>query len=90
MNFNVMDLEGDFDPDEYDKKMDQMFNDDYYNEGEDEAVKPEFPELDAELDLDPNWDDYKPGAVEYVDDNYTEGEPHCDDDDFIVRKQKKF
>jgi protein KRI1 len=42
-------LEGDFDPQEHDKRMRQLFNCEYYNEDENE--KPEFPELDEELEI---------------------------------------
>jgi protein KRI1 len=44
--FTAEDLDGDFDPDEWDRKMAQRFNDDYYAEGDDE----EDQELAAGVD----------------------------------------
>jgi hypothetical protein len=49
LNKKDEDLEGDFDPHEHDKRMRQLFNCEYYNEDENE--KPEFPELDEELEI---------------------------------------
>jgi hypothetical protein len=43
------DLEGDFDPEAHDKRMSQLFNSEFY--GGDESKKPEFPELDEELEI---------------------------------------
>jgi hypothetical protein len=43
------DLEGDFDPEQHDKRMRQLFNREFY-EG-DENEKPDFPELDEELEI---------------------------------------
>ncbi|CAH0518730.1 unnamed protein product [Peronospora belbahrii] len=52
------DLEGDFDPEEYDKRMQAVFDDEYYNEGDDDMEKPmwdedEDKELFAGLSVDP-------------------------------------
>ena len=49
------DFEEDFNPEEHDRKMQQIFNDDYYevNEGD---QKPEFP-------FDPEIDDGKPSKL---------------------------
>lgn len=44
-----IDLDGDFDPAEYDEKMRIAFNEEYYTEGDDDAKKPEFP-YDPEID----------------------------------------
>ena len=46
--FQDDDLEGDFDPDQYDKKMGEIFNQEYY-QVENEDQKPEFP-YDPEID----------------------------------------
>ncbi|XP_029041341.1 protein KRI1 homolog [Osmia bicornis bicornis] len=75
IQFNDIDLEGDFDPTEHDRKMTQLFNDDYYAATE-ENVKPEFPDIDEELEIENTWDDYDPNT-----DYYNEG-PHCEDPDF--------
>ncbi|KAL0278248.1 UNVERIFIED_CONTAM: hypothetical protein PYX00_000116 [Menopon gallinae] len=73
--FKSEDLEGDFDPDEYDKRMSQIFNEDYYGTGGDEE-KPEFPEYDEELDIE-NWDDWAgPEGAQEVE------ELHCEDPGF--------
>ncbi|XP_058062897.1 protein KRI1 homolog [Anopheles bellator] len=85
---NEDDLESDFDPDEHDRRMREMFNDDYYGVDEGDQ-KPEFPELDEELGIE-NYDkdELKAGAD-------GEGGPHCEDDDFVMdcdyeeEKQKK-
>ncbi|CAF0761061.1 unnamed protein product [Didymodactylos carnosus] len=53
MELNVDDLEEDFDPKEYDKRMHELFNEDYYKSGQDEEQKPEVS--DDEL-LVENWD----------------------------------
>lgn len=42
-----LDIDGDFDPAEYDKRMQKVFSDEYYNDGDEE--KPEFP-YDPEID----------------------------------------
>jgi hypothetical protein len=49
LNTKDEDLEGDFDPHEHDKRMRQLFNSEYYNGDENE--KPEFPDLDEELEI---------------------------------------
>jgi len=48
VGFDDVDLEGDFNPEEYDKKMEDVFNDDYYND-EDANIKPEFAD---DIDID--------------------------------------
>ncbi|KAF1318530.1 Krr1-interacting protein involved in 40s ribosome biogenesis, partial [Globisporangium splendens] len=52
------DLEGEFDPEEYDKRMQQVFDEEYYNEDDDGMEKPtwdeeEDKELFAGLPVDP-------------------------------------
>lgn len=44
------DLEEDFDPEAHDRRMRNLFSDDFYAAPEGDQ-KPEFPELDAELEL---------------------------------------
>nr|CAG4637003.1 EOG090X05XL [Ceriodaphnia reticulata] len=83
--FQDDDLEGDFDPDKYDRKMGEIFNHDYYHVGN-EDQKPEFP-YDPDID-DENWDDYtgqeagpSTSSGNYDDVNGYDG-PHCEDPDF--------
>lgn len=67
---NVDDLEEDFDPDEYDRKMKAAFNDDYYDaddadphfqsdrdEDDGNLEKPDFDKEDELLGLPKGWDD---------------------------------
>lgn len=82
IQFNDIDLEGDFDPTEYDRKMTKIFNDDYYAAAE-EDIKPEFPDIDEELEIEDTWDNYDPSTEIYANDNKYEG-PHCEDPDFNV------
>ncbi|KAL1501635.1 hypothetical protein ABEB36_006930 [Hypothenemus hampei] len=74
--FHDQDLDQDFDPEEHDKKMQELFNDDFY-QGDDGDQKPEFPEIDQELELE-NWDHWNGEE----DNNETAYEPHCEDEDF--------
>lgn len=84
---NAFDFDADFDPNEHDKKMKELFNDEYYAGGEDEYQKPEFPEIDDELDIEPTWDKYDPttdkvnmeGTLKLT---TSYEEPHCEDPDF--------
>lgn len=43
------DIEGDFDPEEHDRRMRTIFDDQYYGDADDE--KPVFPDLDEELEI---------------------------------------
>ncbi len=47
LNLDDLDIDGDFNPQEYDQKMRKVFNDQYYVDADDE--KPEFP-YDPEID----------------------------------------
>uniref|UniRef100_A0A6P7G9J5 Protein KRI1 homolog n=1 Tax=Diabrotica virgifera virgifera TaxID=50390 RepID=A0A6P7G9J5_DIAVI len=69
------DIDGDFDPEEHDRKMQVLFNDEFYNAPEDEQ-KPEFPDLDEELEIE-NWERYN-GDNENANDYGL----HCEDEDF--------
>ncbi|CAG9863260.1 unnamed protein product [Phyllotreta striolata] len=71
-NLQDDDIDGDFDPEEHDKKMQALFNEEFYAEPEDDQ-KPEFPDLDEELEIE-NWERYTPKPED--------NEPHCEDDDF--------
>lgn len=48
--FQEDDIEGDFDPEAHDRRMQSLFNDEFY-EGPEDDQKPEFPDLDEELEL---------------------------------------
>ncbi|KAK0180309.1 hypothetical protein PV327_005968 [Microctonus hyperodae] len=80
MQLDSIDLDGDFDPAEHDKKMQELFNEEYYNN--DENIKPEFPELDEELGIEPTWDNYDPNVEEIEAPNNHDSAPHCEDDEF--------
>nr|XP_022902585.1 protein KRI1 homolog [Onthophagus taurus] len=77
IDFNDDDIDGDFDPEAHDKRMHNLFNDEFY-QGEEGEEKPKFPELDEELEIE-NWDHYE----EEIGDEENNG-PHCEDDDFIM------
>uniref|UniRef100_T1J5R0 Protein KRI1 homolog n=1 Tax=Strigamia maritima TaxID=126957 RepID=T1J5R0_STRMM len=67
-------LKGDFDPEVHEKKMKEIFDNEYYDEADES--KPEF-EVDEEIDGDyENWDEY-----ENYDETYDNG-LHCEDPDF--------
>ncbi|KAL6444062.1 hypothetical protein ACFW04_001781 [Cataglyphis niger] len=82
MHFENVDFDADFDPNEHDKKMKELFNDEYYAGGEDENQKPEFPEIDDELDIESTWDKYDPTTDEIDMKAMSYEEPHCEDPDF--------
>ncbi|XP_070381213.1 protein KRI1 homolog isoform X1 [Dermacentor albipictus] len=56
LGFADADIEGDFDPQEYDRRMNTIFNSEYY-EQDAEELKPEDP-LDEELGLE-DWDQWQ-------------------------------
>ncbi|UJR32030.1 hypothetical protein I4U23_019498 [Adineta vaga] len=53
LRLNIDDLNADFDPKEYDRRMQELFNDKYYDKHVDEDEKPEIS--DEELQVE-NWD----------------------------------
>ncbi|KAJ4751238.1 Protein KRI1 [Rhynchospora pubera] len=66
-NLSALDLEDEFDPDDYDKKMQEVFGSDYYEEAdvdpgfgpdetEGELEKPDFSKEDELLGLEEGWD----------------------------------
>lgn len=73
LDTDLMDLDGDFDPEQYDKKMQDIFNSEYYgvDEGED---KPECPSDIEDLKVE-NYDEYDP------EEDRAAG-AHCEDEDF--------
>ncbi|KAK2575946.1 hypothetical protein KPH14_007308 [Odynerus spinipes] len=82
IHFNDIDLEGDFDPAEHDRKMTQIFDDEYYAAPEGD-IKPEFPDIDEELGVEKTWDDFDPNKDEIADGNdYEYNAPHCEDSNF--------
>ncbi|CAD6221913.1 GSCOCG00005242001-RA-CDS [Cotesia congregata] len=74
-------LEEDYDPEEYDKLMQNDYGEDYYNQDLDEDAKPEFPDIDEELEIEKSWDNYYP-----TEDNAQEdtSEAYCEDPDFVM------
>lgn len=83
MRFDNVDFNSDFDPNEHDRKMKEIFNDEYYVGGEYEMQKPEFPEIDEELGIESKWDTYDP-ITDKIDMEAIPDEPHCEDPDFNV------
>lgn len=74
--FDGIDLDGDFDPDEYDRKMEAVFNNEYYQIDEGET-KPECPDIE-DLKVE-DWDNYDPKG----DNDDDRGDAvHCEDDEF--------
>lgn len=71
--FNPDELDEDFDPEAHDRRMQELFNDEYYQVDEGE----EKPECDIDELKFEDWDNYE--ATEGNDDD--EG-GHCEDDDF--------
>ncbi|OUM60558.1 hypothetical protein PIROE2DRAFT_63079 [Piromyces sp. E2] len=99
VGFDDVDLEGDFNPEEYDKKMEDVFNDEYYND-EDANIKPEFAD---DIDIDDivpkeELEEYNNtnetgndgnGEEAYPEEQYNEQEQYnqnanANDDDFIM------
>ncbi|XP_012276899.1 protein KRI1 homolog [Orussus abietinus] len=82
VRFDNIDLDADFDPLEHDRKMQELFNEDFYAGCEDN-VKPEFPDIDEELGIESTWDNYNPNdeQIALTDDAYANG-PHCEDPNF--------
>lgn len=72
------DLNSDFDPAEHDKRMAALFDNQYYGIDEGEQ-KPQFPDIDEELNIE-DWDNFDKNKVSSVKQN--NNEPHCEDDDF--------
>ncbi|XP_006819512.1 protein KRI1 homolog isoform X1 [Saccoglossus kowalevskii] len=80
--FHDGDLEGDFDPQEHDKMMQNLLGDDYYS-GEEDDTKPEFYDEDP---VEENWDDWTGEDGEYHDgdDYYVDNNLHCEDLGFVM------
>ncbi|TRY76750.1 hypothetical protein TCAL_08550 [Tigriopus californicus] len=78
LDFETLDLDGDFDPAEYDRKMAQVFAQyDHANDGQTDETKPEFSDLESDLEAEletENWDDWEG--------HNTEADP--DDPDLIM------
>lgn len=72
--FGDDDLEGDFNPEEYDKKMKTIFDEEYYQVDEGDQK----PECDIDELKFEDWDNYDP-SKEQNDNDY---QPHCEDDEF--------
>ncbi|EDW94259.1 protein KRI1 homolog [Drosophila yakuba] len=79
LGFRDDELEEDFDPAAHDRRMQELFDDEYYNVDEGEE-KPECPSDIDELALE-DWDNYDP--KHHANGGYDEDyEGHCEDDDF--------
>lgn len=78
LGFKDDDLEEDFDPEAHDRRMQELFNDEYYKVDEGEE-KPECPSDIEELKVE-DWDNYDPQKDEEP--LYYDNEPHCEDEDF--------
>lgn len=83
LKLDEVDLDGDFDPEEHDRKMKELFNENYY-EGPEGEFKPEFPDIDEKLNLETNWDDIDPTDKEKIRNEFATDEQHCEDPDFNV------
>ncbi|XP_072942540.1 protein KRI1 homolog [Epargyreus clarus] len=80
--FKDEDIEGEFDPEEHDRRMRAIFDEEYYGHADDQ--KPVFPDLDEELEIE-NWEKYeKEETDEYIQQDSADYEeaPHCEDEDF--------
>lgn len=75
LGFKDDELEEDFDPEAHDRRMQELFNDEYYGVDEGEE-KPECPSDIEELVIE-DWDNYDPRQT-----NGVNNEAHCEDDDF--------
>lgn len=75
------DLNTDFDPDEHDRRMAAMFNNEYYGIDEGDQ-KPEFPDIDEDLNIE-NWDKFDKSKYPDSPANDEAG-GHCEDDDFVM------
>lgn len=73
---NQEDLDGDFDPDEHDKRMAALFDDNYYGVDEGEQ-KPEYPDIEQEMNIE-NWDNFDKNQTTSNDTSNA----HCEDDNF--------
>lgn len=74
ISFQDIDLDEDFDPEAHDKRMQAIFNSEYYQVDEGEE-KPEAPSDMEELQVE-NYDEYEAGQDHGLD------VTHCEDDDF--------
>ena len=72
------DLNSEFDPAAHDRRMAEMFNNEYYGIDEGDQ-KPEFPDIDEELNIE-NWDNFDKSKIP----NSPGDELHCEDDDFVM------
>ncbi|XP_050334333.1 protein KRI1 homolog isoform X1 [Bactrocera neohumeralis] len=76
LGFKDEELEEDFDPEAHDRRMQEIFNDEYYQVDEGEE-KPECPSDIEELKVE-DWDNYDPN----VEDGEYYNDTHCEDEDF--------
>lgn len=79
VEFNDDDVDGDFNADEHDKRMQKLFNEEFYDENEDE--KPVFSDMEDEYVDDNDWDEFQNDGEGY---NEEENLPDCEDPDFVM------
>ncbi|KAF5291373.1 hypothetical protein FQA39_LY03524 [Lamprigera yunnana] len=80
LGFDIKDIDEDFSPEEHDKRMQELFNNEFYAEPEGD-IKPEFPELDEELEIE-KWDDWRGNEETVEEDEEQNHMPHCEDNNF--------
>lgn len=84
LGFDEKDLDEDFDPAKHDEMMQRQFNDDYYQAGQVDAVKPSFEDMYDDEDI-VDWNNWT-GDGETNEDYNDEGmhELHVNDPDFCM------
>ncbi|XP_067334064.1 protein KRI1 homolog isoform X2 [Channa argus] len=80
--FSQVDLDGDFDSNQHDQLMQNIFGDEYY--GEEEEEKPQFDDDDGEDEEHWNWDTWTGEEGEYEGEGFDAEEPHCEDEGFVM------
>jgi len=75
------DIGDDFDASKYDKIMQSVFDNEYYDaENEEDAEKPVFSDEEEDYPMhEENWDEWEGAADDAYDEMY---EPHCEDPEF--------
>ncbi|KAG8223597.1 hypothetical protein J437_LFUL004120 [Ladona fulva] len=80
IGFKGEDLDEDFDPEEHDRRMNELFSqDDFYAEPEDQ--KPEFPEFDEELEIE-DWDEWGESGEGNNTNEFDSQDPNVEDPNF--------
>jgi protein KRI1 len=86
--FEGLDIDGDFDPAEYDKQMASVFAKYDQVDVDKEGERPVFSDDDSDLEIEletENWDEWQPGTkVEGGAEEEEEEEKHVEDPDFVM------